>query len=357
MSRRVFLLAIVAAASSTALAGWYILSVPTARVATPTPTLSLSTPPISLPVELTPTELAAVASGAASTTHGAPVPPAPSAAELTAAALEIRATLVNIICIAPDASSIRSISASGVLISPMGYILTNAHVAQYFLLADQDVSCVIRMGDPARPAYIAELAYIPAKWVRDNASVVSELAPRGTGERDFALLAITGSATKAPLPPSFPYVRLASRATGVATPVVIGSYGAQDLSLKEIASALSPTIVARAVKSLYTFGTSTPDLLALGGSAAAQEGSSGGGVLGLDGTVRGCVTMSTATGAYSTRSLSAISATYIRREYQAETGTGLDVLIATPPAVAVAAFAPQARTLEALILATLPSQD
>src|SRR3989344_1157804 len=45
-----------------------------------------------------------------------------------------RPTLVNILCGARS-GTFRPISASGVIIDPRGVILTNAHVAQYFLLA------------------------------------------------------------------------------------------------------------------------------------------------------------------------------------------------------------------------------
>lgn len=300
---------------------------------------------------------------AATTTPAAPAavdaalpaaPPAPTAAELEAAAAALRAALVNIICIAPSGGPLHSISASGVIISPSGYVLTSAHVAASFLFADQGVSCVLRAGDPATAAYTARLAYLPSAWVQSSASVLAETAPLGTGERDFALLAITGSATRAPLPPRYPFVALARAAPSVGASVVVGSYGAQSLSLAQIESALSPTIAASSVKQLLTFATSTPDVLALGGSAAAQEGSSGGGALGaLDRTLLGSLTTSTVTGSIASRTLTAVSAAYIRREFQVEAGLSLDQLLATSPADAVAAFAPEAATLEAQILAAL----
>jgi len=354
MSRRTSLLAIGAALLCAALAGYYLFVAPTAG-----PTTSLfefSDPPLSAPQQagsavsasrVVPPTLAAVASGETP-------PPPPSTAELQAAHMELRATLVNIICTAPPGSGVHSISASGSIVTGTGYVITNAHVAQYFLLPRKGVSCKLRTGNPAQVAYEAQVAYLPARWVGDNMGVLVDPAPHGTGERDFAILAITGSATKTPLPPQFPYISLASLPPVAKTWVVIGTYGAEMLSLTQIVSALSPTIAVSAVKSLFTFGTSTVDVLTFGGSVAAQEGSSGGSVLGLGGTLLGVVTTSGAIGTSADRSLSALSAPYIRREYQAQTGESLDMLLSRAPTEALASFAPQARALEALILTTLP---
>lgn len=354
MSRRAALLATLAALVCAALAGYYLFA-PASGPAALLFEFSAPPEPTPRPVEsvastsrATPPTLAAVAS------RGTPPPP-PSAAELQAAELELRATLVNIVCIAPPESGIHSISASGVIITPTGYVITNAHVAQYFLLTSQGVSCKLRTGDPAQVAYEAELAYLPTRWVTDNLGVLVDPEPRGTGERDFAVLAITASATKAALPPRLPYVSLSSTSPTTQTPAIIGTYGAETLSPAQIASALSPTIVTSSVKELFTFATSTVDVLTFDGSVAAQEGSSGGGVLSLVGTLWGVVATSGARGVATDQSLSAISASYVRREYQDATGQSLDTLLALPPLVAVSIFAPQARALEALVLSALPA--
>lgn len=282
-----------------------------------------------------------------------PAPPPVSQSALDAAASTLRAALVNIICFAPAGSPIRSISASGVIVNASGYILTDAHVAQYFLLANQGVSCTIRTGDPATNAYRARLAFISPEWLQDNSAVITEDAPSGTGEHDFALLAITASATATPLPATFPAVPLAVAPPAEAAPVVIGSYGAQFLQFSEIETSLSPTIVFGSIKKLFTFGTNTADVFSLGGSAAAQEGSSGGGVIDANGLLTGDITTSTVEGDTSTRTLSAITASYIRREYDAEAGVSLDGLFAESPAAAAADFAPQAHALEVQLLAAI----
>ncbi|MDD3531530.1 MAG: serine protease, partial [Candidatus Pacebacteria bacterium] len=285
------------------------------------------------------------------------VPPTPVSggnAALDAAAASLRASLVNIICYAPAGGAIHSISGSGVFIDAKGIILTNAHVAQYFLLSDRGVSCTIRAGSPAADSYESSLIYISPAWISANPTVLTQTAPHGTGEYDFALLAVTKSATNAPLPAAFHFVELAKAPASSGTPVVIATYGAQFLASSQVQSGLFPTIVFGSVKNVFTFDTNTIDVLALGGSAAAQEGSSGGGVADASGRLIGTITTSTVEGSTDTRSLDAITASYIRSEYASETGQPLDLLLERDPSTSAAAFAPQMQALEKIITANLP---
>ncbi|MBU6388341.1 trypsin-like peptidase domain-containing protein [Patescibacteria group bacterium] len=314
-----------------------------------------SAPAIPVPKKVVPpAPVPAASSSPAAQPVSAPAPLALSdSVELNAAAAALRGALVNIVCYVPVASALHSISGSGVIIDPKGIILTNAHVAQYFLLADRGASCTVRTGSPAADQYDAALIYISPAWLRANANVLTQASPSGTGQYDFAFLAITKSATAAPLPQEFPSLPLAQVPPRSGTPVVIASYGAQFLETSQIQSSLFPTVVFGSVKDVYTFGTNTIDVLALGGSAAAQEGSSGGGIADASGLLAGTITTSTVSGDTSTRSLDAITASYIRGEYASEMGSALDVLLAEPTATAVADFAPKMSTLEAIITAGL----
>ncbi|MHB8913767.1 MAG: S1 family peptidase [Minisyncoccota bacterium] len=303
----------------------------------------------------------AVPSPAAAPTVQSPVPtvtvtPVPSSgnASLDASAAALRSALVNIMCYAPAGSPIHSISGSGVFIDSKGIILTNAHVAQYFLLADQGVDCTIRSGSPAISEYKAALIYISPAWIHANATVLTQATPNGTGEYDFALLAVTSSATSGALPSPFPYLSLAQTPPSAGTPVAIASFAAQFLDAQQIRSALYPTVVFGSIKNVFTFGTNTVDVLALGGSAAAQEGSSGGGIADASGSLIGTITTSTITGATDTRSLGAITASYIRSEYAREMGSSIDALLSESTAYAVADFAPKMPALESILTAQLP---
>lgn len=286
------------------------------------------------------------------------MPPVPTAlpaqtGDISTSAAAVRAALVNIICNAPYGGKLQSISGSGIVIDPRGVILTNAHIGQYFLLADRGVSCFIRAGSPAHDAYEASLAFISPAWLSANATAIKQHEPTGTGEHDFALLVITKSVTATPLPASFPYVPEAHNSPAVGEGIVIGSYAAQFLSSSAIQDALYPTIVYGSIKDVYTFDTNTVDLVSLGGTVAAQEGSSGGGVVNALGSLVATITTSTVKGDTSTRQLNAITASYIRRAYAAETGYALSTLLAKKPSDMVADFAPQIPALEAKITAGL----
>lgn len=265
----------------------------------------------------------------------------------------LRNALVNIVCYVSGRSGLRSISGSGIFIDPKGIIITNAHIAQYFLLADHNVSCAIRSGSPAIGKYTASLVYISPSWITINSKVLTEANPIGTGEYDFALLAVSKSVSNSPLPPSFPSIPLAATPPSPGTPVVIASYGAQFLDPNQIQSSLFPTIVFGSIKDVFTFAERTIDIFSLGGSAAAQEGSSGGGVANSKGELIGTITTSTVKGDTSTRSLNAITASYIRAEYASDTGKPLDLLLSGSVNDAIAVFSSQAKTLEALLVAEL----
>lgn len=289
-----------------------------------------------------------------SATTTAQLSPEESAA-LNLSASALRNALVNIVCYAPPGSGLRSISGSGIFIDPKGIILTNAHIAQYFLLANRNVSCSVRSGGPATEKYAADLLYISPSWVRANAKVLTEINPSGTGEYDFALLAVSRSAfPDVPLPSLFPFVPLASTSPSAGTPVSIASYGAQFLESAQVQSFLFPTIVFGSIKDIFTFTLYSVDIFTLGGSAAAQEGSSGGGVANGKGELIGTITTSTIKGDTSSRSLNAITATYIRTEYMNETDRSLDSLLAKPLSAGVGDFTAQAQELSSILSKNLP---
>lgn len=324
----------------------------TPRASTPAPQTQAPAP--------TPTPVPAPAPATTKTTQSTQPSTAPTPsttetqatldAKLNATSDALRAALVNIICYAPAGGPFHSISGSGVIIDPKGIILTNAHVAASYLLANRGVSCTVRTGSPAEDAYHAALIYLSPTWAHDNIGIFTNTKPSGTGERDYAFLAITKSATSAPLPTTFPYLPLATTPPNTGTPVVIGSYGAQFLETSQVQSSLFPTIVFGSVKDVYTFGTNTIDVLALGGSAAAQEGSSGGGVANEKGELVGTITTSTVSGPTNTRSLDAITESYVRASYASENGTALEVLLAAPLKTSINAFASKIPTLETMLL-------
>jgi len=236
--------------------------------------------------------------------------------------------LVNILCSSTGSALKKSISGSGVIIDSRGIILTVAHVGHYFLLEDYPdeggSDCIIRTGSPARNAYDAELIYVSPEWVEANAGALGQAMPRGNGQNDFTLLAITRSITTKNLPAAFTAVPLASGEPEEGDSVGIGSYGAEFLSGKEIVSSLYPIIDDGDIEDVYTYGSNEVDVFSVRGSKAAQSGSSGGGVVNTDGRFVGLISTSSLGGGTAQRTFYAITPDHIRASFKANTGKNLD---------------------------------
>jgi hypothetical protein len=304
----------------------------------------------------------------ASTSSKAPLDSAPITAaqsteapaqELDASGGALLKSLVNIVCLSSD-PSIPSISGSGVIIDSRGIILTAAHVAQLFLLQDylgtSKVECIVRDGSPARRAYLAEPIYVSPSWIKENPATLTTSSPLGTGQDDFALLGITATATSTPLPNSYPAIPLAPGDPQLQQQIAIGSYGAQYLTSSEINYSLYPILVFGSIQSRYTFGTNTVDLVSVVGSAASQEGSSGGGIVDAAGQLLGAITTSTVAGNLQTRSLNAITVGHMRRSYTADTGQNLDSTLQSESVPAlIAGFANESKNLGAQLVQDIQS--
>ncbi len=266
-----------------------------------------------------------------------------------------RTTLVNILC-EPHSSGMNAISGSGVLIDSRGVILTNAHVAQYILIADSgkiDFSCFVRAGAPARALWKVEALYVPPVWISQHAADIRVEHPVGTGEHDYALVRITGSLDGSSLP-VFPAQSLDVR-EGVAftdDSVLIAGYPAEFIGGINTESNLFPVTSVTTVKEMLTFASSTIDVMSLGGVIQAQGGSSGGAVINAWNYLVGIVTTATEGKTTADRDLHALTLSYINRDLSTQSGTNLAGWLNGDIAAEASAFktgvAPE---LEALLLA------
>ncbi|MGE5540812.1 MAG: S1 family peptidase [Bacillota bacterium] len=287
---------------------------------TPAPTVTQPKPTPKPAPTPTPTPAPAPKPTPAPTATSTPTEPSDNPA-LTA----LKKASVNILCLAHD-GSLRSISGSGTIIDSRGIVLTVAHVAQASLLqeylGDSKVSCTIRTGSPARDTYTARPIYVSDEWIKDNPTTLISSQPTGTGEHDYALLAITGRTGGGSLPSSFSAVPLSPTSPRTGDAVLIGSYGAQELSSSQIRSGIYPTFATSTIIDRFTFDTTTIDVIEVAGSAASQEGSSGGAIVNSKGQLIGLITTSQISGPVSQRKMHAITADYIRRDFGAHSNKG-----------------------------------
>lgn len=263
----------------------------------------------------------------------------------------VRKTVVNIFCTSILGGPFDAISASGVVIDPRGIILTNAHVAQYFLLRDypapNTMSCIVRTGAPAVPQYTAELLFLPPSWVEKNAQKIKDENPLGTGEHDYALVRITGTINKQnTLPATFPYSPISTALPKLEDDVLIVGYPAGFLGGIALQRDLYQSSAYTKVQELLTFVESTLDLFSIGGSVVAQSGSSGGAASNPQGELIGLIVTTTQGADTSSRDLRAITTSYILRDFQNESGVALGVYLSGDQAERASIFRQTKEPLE-----------
>lgn len=240
---------------------------------------------------------------------------------------EARAALVNILCI-PTENALRPITASGVIIDPRGIILTNAHVAQYVLLAGSgrvDLSCTIRTGSPAQSRFEAEVLYLPSVWIEKHAGDIIADHPRGTGEHDYALLRIVRGVDGFPFPTQFPFLPFDSR-EGIGfvdDEVLAASYPAEFLGGLSAQFNLYAVSTVTVIEELFTFDRGSIDMFSIGGVIGAQSGSSGGPVVNAWGRLIGIITTTSEAKTTGERDLRAIAVSYVSKDMAAQSGASL----------------------------------
>jgi S1-C subfamily serine protease len=270
-----------------------------------------------------------------------------------------RSALVNILCEA--SSPLRSTSGSGVFVDSRGIILTNAHIAQYFLLEGTpiSVSCTIRSGSPARAAWHAKLVFIPEKWVNKHAKDIVASHATGTGEHDYAFLAITSSVDGSPLPASFPSVSMnfeeAASVTG--DPVLIAGYPAEFVGGSAARNTLHASTVFSNIKQLLTFTEGIVDVISVGGTVLAQSGSSGGGFIDLFGSLVGIIVTTSIGDTTGSRDLHAITPAHINRSMREHTGVSTQPFLSLDITALLSSFQQKETGLSKVILSAIESQQ
>lgn len=237
---------------------------------------------------------------------------------------------VNLYCSIKVGNKKVSSTGTGVMIDSRGVILTNAHVAQYFLLNGENsklkADCSVRTGSLAKETYNAEVLYISNNWLDINIAKSKDSSIKTTGESDFALLYITDT-KKGTLPEAHPIISLnTTDSIKRGAEVKVAGYPSSGLNFKEIRNKLKVVSATTTVTNLQTFHASTTDTIGLSRTQFAGAGVSGGPVV-IGNAVVGIVTLSSNSKNEEGSSLRALTTSYINREITKETGLPLNILL------------------------------
>lgn len=242
----------------------------------------------------------------------------------------IKNVVVNIICLEKTSAYTRLSSGSGVIISPAGVVITNAHVTYPFLRTPQfgssTHSCSIRRENIPNYGYNAELVYYPADWLSENGEIIKGPSPVGTGENDYALLQITSPLGPTPKISTFPFVSTQVFAQDLEEKIgiTVAGYPSSNSGVFELDTKPGLKIADTIIFDLFTFATQSYDVLQTGVNEVAHRGSSGGGVFSKD-ILYGIVvtTNSNTQGSY----INALTIPYIKRDFKKDTGLDFDDFI------------------------------
>jgi len=236
---------------------------------------------------------------------------------------------VNLYCRVKTAGRTYSTSGSGVFIHENGTILTNAHVAQYFLLPEEGrttARCMVRTGSPAKDQYRAKLVYLSPAWAQNVIEATTKNQPsRGTGEFDFALLRVIG-AKRGEIPDRFPALvpDLDSGGFDDGMEVIAAGYPSAGVRYRDMQNKLAQAHAETYLTSVQSFALPHHDVLVLAPSPLSAAGVSGGPIVFPSGEVIGiATTVKESAKSGNDRSLRAITLSYIDRILRTTLGFSL----------------------------------
>ncbi len=226
-------------------------------------------------------------------------------------------SLVNIFCSQRMGKLKKTITGSGVLINKDGTVLTNAHVAQFPLVADsnESVVCIARIGSPAQTVLSVKTVFISPEWLQTNAKYINSGGAPETGQSDYALLKVSYADNRAlnmfPSP-------IAQSTGPVGSTVNAVSYPADILGTKGVNTALYVQREQLKIADQYMFTGqsvgSQADIIQTSDSSIGQRGSSGGALTDENSNLIGIITTTTNGSRSDKKQIRGISINHIHNE-------------------------------------------
>jgi S1-C subfamily serine protease len=246
-------------------------------------------------------------------------------------------SVVNIFCVSAKGNMVSISTGSGIIISGSGIILTNAHVAENYLIPDRD--CVIRQGEIAMDKYKASLVYINENWLKKNAAVLFSQSARGTGENDFALLSINSRIDGTNFNSDIQHTNISTEALTEQSPgnkILVAGYPAGTLGALSLRKYLNFVADVISISNVYTLGGNNVDVFETNISKVGQHGSSGGGIFNANNNLIGLiVSVNDETG---NSKINALTTTYISRALGSDVGKNLEQFIGTDKNLLISSF-------------------
>ncbi|MEK7609234.1 MAG: serine protease, partial [Patescibacteria group bacterium] len=217
--------------------------------------------------------------------------------------------VVNFFC--QQGNQIRA--ASGIIISPAGHILTNAHVAEGF---DDNFECAIRQGSPARNLAYAKIVMFPKTYA-------DALTRQEQADNDVSIWKMTRLANGDPLPEAMDYYSIdPTYYPEVNQPLSTFSYPSELLGYETILKSLNMFFAETIVNDFDR------DLILSSTGLSSQVGSSGGILVDVyTNNFAGLIFAVSKDAEINKRKLFSLTPFSINRVTQAETGLALSVFL------------------------------
>lgn len=226
---------------------------------------------------------------------------------------------INIYCSQKVGNQRKVITGSGVLIHKDGTVLTNAHVAQYPLIADGDnsVVCMARSGQIPTKTYSVKTVFISPEWSVVNAPHIKTGGTEQTGEHDFALLQISSADDISALP-----MPINTDVLPTGSKIQLVSYPADTLATNPKAL-LTRQKDSLSLLSYYSLGHSQADAITTSPTHLAQRGSSGGLIADQNNKLIGIVSIVTHVTGSNVKQIRGISTSHINNSLSKYINNGL----------------------------------